>query len=503
MPPYKDADARILLPLLRALRGWDQRTLADAARLAQPSISRFESGDPISPDVLARIVAAVGLELSWVEHRLLPVLRTARERAASTAAGRPRDDRGPRATQDLAPLDHAALETAIREAMDLVLAGVDAAADAAEAATLEPGPPSPADREDAARAWDRIATCTAAERRWLVEQGPELQTWAFAERLCEESAREAPKGAVAALDLAQLAVEVAQLVPGGERWRLRLQGYARAFLGNARRVAGDLVAAAAEFTAAWNLWRSGADVGDIGLEEWRLLDLEASLRRDTRQFQPAFDLLDRAAAIAPPGATARILLNRAYTLELSGDATAAIAALHDAAPHIAADDDPRLTWVLEFNLGVSRCHLGHYAEVEAQLPRLRQQALELGNAHDQMQVVWLTGRVAAGRGRQAEACAAFEEVKKQSEDEGQAFGAAIVSLELALIYLDQGRTAEVRHLAASMVWILTSRRVDREALAALRLFCDAAKRDAATLDQARRALDLLQHRAQPALSIAT
>jgi hypothetical protein len=120
-----------------------------------------------------------------------------------------------------------------------------------------------------------------------------------------------------------------------------------------------------------------------------------------------------------------------------------------------------------------------------------------------MRVGWLSGRVAVGRGRREEACVAFEQVQAECEAEGQAFAAAIVSLDLAVLYLEQGRTAEVRDLAARMAWILTAGGVKREAVAALRLFCDAAKREAATLSEARRVLGLLEDRALPALSIDT
>ncbi len=499
MPSYVDEAGPLLVLLLRTLRGWDQRTLAQRAGLGQASISRYESGEPISPEALAQLATAVGLRPSWVVRRLLPVLRSAREQAHAAAAGPPPGKHQP-IVQDFAA-DDAALEAAVREAMHAVLGNLEAAIATTETAALTPRQPSPADREDAARAWERIAACTAEERLWLVEQGAELQTWAFAERLCEESARQAPKGVAAALDLAHLAVAVARLVPGDEPWRLRVQGYARAFVGNARRIAGDLVAAGTEFATAWNLWRAGNS--DSLLAEWRLFDLEASLRRDAGQFQAALDLLDRAAALAPPHASGRILLKRASTLQASGDAAAAIAVLHAAGPQIASCDDPRLRFALEFNFCACQCHLGDYAQAETQLPHLRQMALDLDNGADRMRVVWLSGRVAAGRGRQAEACAAFEQARAECLAQGQKVCASIVSLDLALIYLDQGRTAEVRDLAAAMTTILTAERVEPDALVAFHLFCEAAQREAATLDQARRALNLLERRALPALPTAT
>ncbi len=493
MPPYRDEEGRLLVQVLRALRGWDQTNLARAAGLSQNSVSRYEAGDTLTPDALERITAAVGLPIPWVERRLLPILRAAREKATAAPDGRPPLDHL-QPGDDLEPEDQPALEAAVRGAIATAFARFEAltgSAEAAQVAAMHRKEPSPRDREDAARAWDRLAPCAAAERRWLVEQGSEFQTWALAERLCDESARAALKTPAAALDLAHLALLVAELAPVDEHWRRRLLAYARAFVGNARRVAGDLAGAGAEFAAVWRLWREGAKESSGLLEEWRLLDLEASLRRDARQFEAAFDLLDRAATLAPPIAVGRILLSRAVMLEQTGDAAAAVEVLREAAPLIANGGEPHLAWSLDFNLCVNLCHLGLHAEVEAKLSRLHQVALDHGNDLDLVRVRWLSGRVAAGCGRREEACAAFEEVRNQLAAHRNSLARAIVSLELAILNLEEGRLNEVRRLAAEMSWVLAAAGIERETLVSLRLFLDAARKEAATVEQARAALRLL------------
>jgi hypothetical protein len=57
------------------------------------------------------------------------------------------------------------------------------------------------------------------------------------------------------------------------------------------------------------------------------------------------------------------------------------------------------------------------------------------------------------------------------------YDAALVSLELALLYVDQGRTGEVKELARAMVPIFRAQDVHREALAALAVFLEAASRE--------------------------
>jgi hypothetical protein len=56
----------------------------------------------------------------------------------------------------------------------------------------------------------------------------------------------------------------------------------------------------------------------------------------------------------------------------------------------------------------------------------------------------------------------------------------------AVLYLEAGRKAEVRALALFMGNIFRMKGIDREALASLKLFCDAARQEAATVELARR-----------------
>jgi tetratricopeptide (TPR) repeat protein len=123
------------------------------------------------------------------------------------------------------------------------------------------------------------------------------------------------------------------------------------------------------------------------------------------------------------------------------------------------------------------------------LPTVKKLAEILGKAGLQLlKLRWLEGRVAAGLGQTEQAVAALEEVRQAFTKEKIAYSAALVSLNLALLYLQQGRTAEVRALAEEMIWIFQEKKIRREALAALTLFCQAARQEAATVDLARTAI---------------
>jgi hypothetical protein len=68
---------------------------------------------------------------------------------------------------------------------------------------------------------------------------------------------------------------------------------------------------------------------------------------------------------------------------------------------------------------------------------------------------------------------------------GMAYDAALVSLELAVLLIENGETAEVRELAEEIAEIFRARDVHRETLAALAVFQAASALDVATADLAR------------------
>jgi hypothetical protein len=66
-----------------------------------------------------------------------------------------------------------------------------------------------------------------------------------------------------------------------------------------------------------------------------------------------------------------------------------------------------------------------------------------------------------------------------------AFDTALVSLELAALHAEEGRTAEVKELARGIVHVFKAQEVHREALAAALVFRRAAVRERATARLAR------------------
>jgi transcriptional regulator with XRE-family HTH domain/tetratricopeptide (TPR) repeat protein len=344
-------------------------------------------------------------------------------------------------------------------------------------------------RRQAQELWARLKTATRQDRREAVATLAEFQSWALAELVCHESEKAAAHKVEIALELADLALYIAGRIPGEERWRSRVEGYCWAYIANARRVANDLTGADKAFVRAWNLWRAGAPFHSSLLAEWRLLDLEASLRRAERRFSEALTLLDRAqVAIGKdnPSAKARILLKKEHVFDQMGDTRNALATLAEVRPFVEIVGDPRLLFMLFFKTANNLYCLGRYEEAAKELPRVRELAVDQGNELDLIRVVWLEARVAVGEHRKEDATLGLEQVRQDFTARGLPYDAALASLELAGLYLEEGRILEVRNLARAMGWIFQAQGISREALAALTFFFEAAQQETATVDLTRR-----------------
>ncbi len=114
-----------------------------------------------------------------------------------------------------------------------------------------------------------------------------------------------------------------------------------------------------------------------------------------------------------------------------------------------------------------------------------------------MRVRWLEARIAAGIGRREEAISTLEAVREAFTSRTMAFDAALASLDVAMLFLEAGRTGEVKALAEEMVWIFKAQGIGREALAAFTLFSEAAMREALTVELVRRYAEEFRKGASP------
>jgi transcriptional regulator with XRE-family HTH domain len=384
LPQEKRTPEGLTLRSLRSASGWTTKKLADALGFADDRlIARYERGKPISRANLDRMAALLGYPSEAVDV-LLFVHRG--------LLGPPEEAASPGA---LSARQHARVERAA------LAAGWSLSEELrAELGRIERRRNADAARREARVLWDQLRVATRQERCEVIEIHPEFRSWALAVLICDESVRAAAHRADEALELANLAVLTASRVPGEEGWRSHLQGYVWAHVANARRVANDFDGADAAFVQAWALWRAGAGSATDLLPEWRLLDLEASLRRVQQRFSEALALLDRARSLCSPEAAAgRILLKKEHILSQMGDFEGALAVLEEAAPLVERSREPRYLAVLRFNTVDNLLHLERYAQAAALLPEVRNLVVQQANELDLVRVLWLEAKILAGQGQ--------------------------------------------------------------------------------------------------------
>jgi tetratricopeptide (TPR) repeat protein len=369
-------------------------------------------------------------------------------------------------------------------------------------------------RAAASELWADLEPFRFEDQYYLVRTHRRFLEWELCELLCRESLRLTTVDAERAVERAELAVLVADLMKDDEgltdRRLYQLRGYAWAHDGNARRVLGDLRSAEESFAIAEAWWEAGeAALGDCLGYAPVILDLKASLRIAQRRFPEAFALLDRIYAIHQRGdrpehkdahLAGRALVTKALALTEMSEPEKAIELLERAEGMLDFERDSRLVLCLRHNLLWNLAVVERYRQAESRLSGVAALCRELGNPLDLIRLRWAEGRIAAGLGRPEEAMQILRELRQAFIDRNMAYDAALVALELTELCVRKGCTSEVKELSLQMAGIFHSQDVPREALAALLFFQQAAQRERVTAELAREIATFLQQlRANPEL----
>lgn len=466
---------QLLVSILALWYDLSQKEIAAAAGISYKRISQYLRRGEIKDEAFERLLAAIDCPPAAVQ---------AVSACLESLEAVDRED-------GLTPEEKVVVEEVVREMSLLTREKMTQAVHRSRAVPVQ-GYPEERDlvpaRLRAGELFSRLEPLAEPVRLGVVQNAEEYQIWSLCERVCLASEREASRKLERAAAWARLAQEIAARVQGPESWRSRVQGYAAAHAANVLRVSGELKAADSAFDEAKRLWQSGSDPEKV-LDPGRLFDLEASLRKDQRRLDEALALLDQAAAVGR--CPERTLMKKGITLEKIGDYEHAIEALLQAAPMVRTQGDERLLYMLHFNLAVNYCHLGRYSEAIELVHQVRALVANRGDENELIRVNWLEGRIAAGLGRPWEAQRLLREARREFGLRGMSYDVALALLEETVLLLDEGRTAEVRVLSRELMKVFESKGVHREALAALRLFYEAAEREEATADLARRVLRYL------------
>jgi tetratricopeptide (TPR) repeat protein len=480
--PEVDQAKRLLYLLFRHDMELDQADFAAASRTAAGQVSLYSKG---KRDVPEEILDRAADARPFPRSLLQPALRAIRSfRAAARGWSR---------------ADRVVAETFFAEMLAVSGAALEAILEPAGPARQPvPAVSSPAaERDRAAGLWLRLEPRNARQRLVLVEEGEEYQCRALCALVAKKSIDAAPDSPAESLELAGLALRIAERCPGGKLPRQRSEGYAWFHVANSRRAANDLPGSDAALGTAARLWEAGAP-GDPGyFDETFVFWIAATIRKEQRRFPEALQRIGEALAADTRGLRGKLLLTKAQILGALGDIEASTEALQEALRHVDEEREPRTALGILCEYLRNLCWQDRAVDAAMRLPQAQALAERLGQEIDLLRVDSLSGIVAAGTGQAEEAEETFERARRgfATHEPPLAVYYALASLELALLLLEQGRTSEVRTLAEEMMLIFSSQGVEREALAALQVFCEAARRETATVELARKVIRFL-HRAQ-------
>ena len=321
------------------------------------------------------------------------------------------------------------------------------------------------------------------EREALLRSG-RFQTVAVCELLIERSFAEGFQDPAQARELAGLAVQVA------DRLDILLYGWsvvqdfrarAWAYLGNARRLGSDLKGAEEAISLAQYFSEEGsADP----LEEARILDLKASLLADQGRLEEAAELLDVVIDIYEDIRDAhrqgRALLSKALFLSYAGQPEQSLEWISRGLELIRGEQEPRLVLMANHNIAWCLADCGRAEEAQRHLDGIRHLYDGFSDPWTRLRLDWLEARIAAGLGRREEAERKLRDLRDAFVEQKLGYEASIVTLDLAALYLEQERTAEVRLLAEEALPVLLAQDIHREAMAALIAFQQATEIERAT-----------------------
>lgn len=334
-------------------------------------------------------------------------------------------------------------------------------------------------------------------RRETIRTALRYQLFGFADHLAEESRQAGFRDVVRAQELAELAVEVSDALDP----RVYLpsvvydcQARSRAFLGNARRVSGDLFGAERAFQDALFHLEKGSESEVVWGE---VLSLLGSLRTDQARYAEARTVLEEALAlvrqVGQRDDEGKVLFQLARAAGEAGDGEAAVEMLERAIPLIDEAGDPRLSALARHGLAGWLVDAGDPLEALARFEKSQDHYERFrDDPWFQLRRIWQEAYIHAALGDVARAEPLYEEVRRTATERELPYELAMINLELAILHLDRGDAIKVRMLAEEMVPIFRSQELHAHAMAAVYIFQHAAKTETATAGLAREVLGYLR-----------
>lgn len=339
-------------------------------------------------------------------------------------------------------------------------------------------------RFEAATLFEELTSHPLQRQLMLLQHSRKYRTWALCDLVVRRALRLSLQDGGEHLDLARLGVAIAEVLdtePLGAPLTNDIRGRAWVVLGNALRLECDFAEAEEAFATAQAYLLGGT--GDP-LEFGLLAGRHAILKSAQRQFDEAITLLDDAIGIYrrlnDSHKLGRALMDKGMVAGQMGDSETAIELTRRGLELVDPAVEPRPVLVGKHNLVFLLNELGRFDEARAALHEVRNLHRESGAAADLVRLQWVEAKILQGQGDLEGAEASYSQARNAFVERQDAYDAALVTLDLAALYLEQARTGEMKALAAEMMPIFRSLQIPRETFAAMALFAKAVEMERIT-----------------------
>jgi tetratricopeptide (TPR) repeat protein len=331
-----------------------------------------------------------------------------------------------------------------------------------------------------------LVALTGDQRKLVITNSLKYQSWPVAEELLRACQTGWSEDAHSSEEWAALSLEVIDLLPCPTSIRAQLSNDLRAeawsFIGNCRRIQSDLRSAERAFVEGERWLDHGT--GDV-FERARFEDLRSSLLGARGDFDAAISLLSGVIETYRTSEDmqheSRALVKQAKFLRDSGNVERGIAVTLEATKLIDPEIDPELTFIWKKNLVTYYLDADRVEEAQALLPDVRKLSKEYGNRMTRLRLLWIEGKLRNKLGQRELAEQALLQVRDGFINAEIGYDVALVSLDIAALYLEDLRTNDVKRMAVETMPLFASRDIHRELLVAWNLFHRAAELETVTL----------------------
>jgi tetratricopeptide (TPR) repeat protein len=322
--------------------------------------------------------------------------------------------------------------------------------------------------------WSALDPLLPNERLPAILARKDWHHWGLFRALLDAATWYSSRDSQEAVDIAQLALDIADLLDpaavGGEAAAKDMRATAYSVLADCRRMASDLEGARTAIAEAWKWSEEGE--GDP-LDKAEIYSADAAYAATIGEFETAVTILKKALALYRTADDAHL---QGRTLIRMGEALGyvkpekALAYIERGLERMNPVREPRLALLAQHALAEFLCAAGRPREALAILDRARPLYREFREDMVQLRLHWLQGRVAHALGSFAEAADILRQAREEFRARDLHRDFLMVSIDLAEAHVAAGEMASALRLLGETTPAMASRNLHRSALAAWLLF---------------------------------